>query len=254
MKPTSTLLAFIFLFICSANVFASAKQVITIAKPEQAYPPYHYLENGKVAGLVPDIIEATAKAIGNIEIDYQVMPWKRMFELAKQGEIDAIMPINLNTERQTYLNFVELPVIYERMNFVSTTAFDIEFDGDLSKLTEYEVAGIAGYYYGEAYSAENFNTIELPNEETQVKMLLAGRFPLALMDANIIPYYINYLGGEKEFKIKVLEPHLYRAGLHLAFAKQGNFPTLNEQFNRALITLKDSDAYQRILNTHLTTH
>ncbi|MFD2168262.1 substrate-binding periplasmic protein [Thalassotalea euphylliae] len=250
-------LVFILVLLGSATAVAqqlsNAPVTITIAKPEQAYPPYHWLEDGEVKGLVPDIIAATSKAIGNVKVEYKVMPWKRMFELAKSGTIDAIMPINLNAERQYYLNFVSEPLIMERMNFVTTNAFDVDFSGNLNDISQFDVAGIAGYYYGEAYQAAKFNTIELPNEETQVKMLLAGRFPLALLDINILPFYINKLGGEKEHQVKVLEPHLYEAALHLAFAKNGKHALQAETFSQALVKLKSSEQYQDILSTHLTT-
>ncbi|NMP33314.1 transporter substrate-binding domain-containing protein [Thalassotalea sp. M1531] len=253
MKFALALLLIFFSFY-SVNLKAEQASVITlnIAKPEQAYPPYHWLENGEVKGLLPDIIAATTRLMGNVEVNYVVMPWKRMFELANKGDIDAIMPINKNSERQNYLNFVEQPLIMERMNFVSTTAFNIEFSGDLSTLSNYDVAGIAGYYYGEAYSSSNLNTIELPNEETQVKMLLAGRFPLAILDTNVLPYYINKLGGEKAYKVTILSPPLYEASLHLAFAKKGRYGSQAQPFNEALINLKNTFKYHDIIKTYLT--
>ncbi|REL36361.1 substrate-binding periplasmic protein [Thalassotalea euphylliae] len=226
---------------------------INIANPMQAYPPYHWLENGEIKGLVPDIIEAAAKLVGeDVEINYVPVPWLRMFSLAENGDIDAIFPVSFNQERAKYLNFVPESIVMERMNLVSSSAFDISFSGDLTTLANYKVAGIIGYYYGEAYTNANLETLALANEEQQVEMLLGGQAPLALMDANILPYYINKLGGEREHRIKVLEPHLYEAPLHLAFAKNGRYPALVERFNSALAKLKSTPDYQNILQTYLS--
>lgn len=245
----ATILALVFIFPAQAQ---TEQITLNIAKPSQAYPPYHWKDEEQVTGLVPDIINEIANNIGNIKINYVIMPWKRMFELAKAGKIDAIMPISKNPQRESYLNFINEPLILEKMSFVSSTAFDITFDGDINKLSKFEVAGIAGYYYGEAYEAANFTTIELPNEETQIRMLLAGRFPLALLDMNIIPHYVNKLGGEKPYAIKLLKPHLYEAGLHLAFSKSSKHAGLAQKFSLTLQQLKQTDKYQKILQKYLT--
>lgn len=225
--------------------------VINIAKPAQTYPPYHWQQGDEIVGLVPEVINEISTEIGNIKINYVIVPWKRMFEFAKTGKIDAIMPINKTADRETYLNYVDEPLIMEQMSLVTSSAFNIEFNGDINSLTEYEVAGIAGYYYGDAYEAADFKTIELPNEETQVRMLLAGRFPLALLDTNILPYYIKELGGEKPYRLKALKPHLYEAGLHLAFSKKSKHAAIAQKFSTALNKIKSTDTYQKILQKYL---
>lgn len=243
-----------FLLICFSHWAKADESVITftIAKPAQAYPPYHWQGESKTEGLIPEIIEAMLKRSENLKVKYINVPWKRMFELARAGEVDAIMPINRNTEREAYLSFVAEPLINERMNFISSNAFNIEFDGDINKLAQHQVAGIAGYYYGEAYNAANFETIELPNEETQVRMLTAGRFPLALMDANVLPHYLNKAGEAPEYEIKVLQPPLYEAGLHLAFSQNSKHAYLTETLVEHLLNLKQSPEYQAILARHLS--
>ena len=227
--------------------------IINIANPIQAYPPYHWLENGEIKGLVPDILEAAAAIAGdNIEINYVPVPWLRMFSLAENGDIDAILPVSFNQERANYLHFVPESIVMERMNLVSSSAFNINFNGDLTELSGYQVAGITGYYYGEAYTKANLETLALANEEEQVEMLLAGKAPLALMDTNILPFYVNKLGGERKHQIRILEPHLYEAPLHLAFAKKGRYPEFVDRFNIALAKLKSTPDYQNILQTYLS--
>ena len=257
-RLTALFITLLLILPLSGKLFAQEKIIINIAKPSQAYPPYHWTEQGQVIGLVPEIIEAAVKELPHIEVNYVQIPWQRMFEQARKGEIDAIMPISHNFERQQYLDFVSEPLIMERINFVTNTKYNLQFDGDLSKLVNYDIAGIAGYYYGEAVEKHEFNVVELPNEETQIKMLIAGRFPLALLDANVLPFYLKKL-GQGEYTLKVLSPHLSEAGLHLAFSKtdintnknkQLNYKKLAKQFSHALEKLKSSGTYQAILQKY----
>ena len=172
-----------------------------------------------------------------------------MFELAKNGEITAVMPININDERQAYLDFSDEAIIQERMSFITSSHFDINYSGDLTELTKYQVAGISGYYYGEAFAQHSFEVIEVPNEEAQVKMLLAGRFPLALIDTIVLSHYIQQ-HDNNNIKLKPLEPHLYKAGLHLAFAKSGKSKRLATLFSEKLSLFKSTLQYQQILQKY----
>jgi len=238
----------------SVNAEQLNTTTINVTKPIQAYPPYHWIENGEIKGIFPEIINEVAKIMGNFNVNYVVVPWKRMFELAKKGEVDAIMPININKERQAYLHFVKEALIMERMNFVTTDAFNIKYQGDLQDLANYDIAAISGYYYGENYATANLNSVALPNEETQIKMLLAGRFPVAILDTNILPYYINKFGNNSKNKIIILKPHINETALHIAFSKKSVHSDLYNQFNHALNKLKQSNKYKEILDSYLASN
>ena len=72
---------------------------------EQYWPPYNFNENGVPKGFVIDYMNLIAKKL-NIQVKYITGPsWNEFMEMLKIDQLDAIINIAKNDEREKFFNF-----------------------------------------------------------------------------------------------------------------------------------------------------
>lgn len=241
--------AVLFSYSLTANAFEI--QTLTIARPLQNYPPYHWIENGVVKGILPDVI-AEAAALTNIQrVTYKSVPWRRMLELGKTGKVKAVFPLNFTEERQMYFEYVKEPIAYEAISFAKLKSTKVEFTS--SSASQFKVGTVSGYYYIDAIEKLQLNKLEVPNESIQIKLLFSKRADFILIDTNVVNYYQNLPKTRENLyhDIMSVEPSFEKTPLHIAFSKVLNNSMMVENLSEALKQLKTSGRYQKILAKYI---
>lgn len=96
---------FLSLLLCSS---ALAKEPIPISMVgDSNYPPYSYLEKGKLVGIYPDLIRAIDKKMNDYSINMEGLPWKRALLKVKNGEVPFVFPPYLRPKERPYLRYSE---------------------------------------------------------------------------------------------------------------------------------------------------
>jgi len=96
---------FIILFslLCS---LAIAKEPIPVAiVGDSNYPPYSYLEKGRLVGIYPDLIRAIDKKMEDYAITIEGLPWKRALLKVENGEVPFVFPPYLRPKGRPYLRY-----------------------------------------------------------------------------------------------------------------------------------------------------
>lgn len=87
-------------FICSfstSSIFAQTK--LKIATLE--YRPQIFYENNVITGICYDIIIEMAKR-AEIQVDVEILPWKRALAMVERGKVDAVFPAGKTPEREKF--------------------------------------------------------------------------------------------------------------------------------------------------------
>ncbi len=87
----------------SAADGADCSKVVFSANPN--YPPFHWVEDGKLVGAS---IELTERIFGELGIRSEAQylgPWNRVLRAAEQGKIDMVAALKPTSERERYLLF-----------------------------------------------------------------------------------------------------------------------------------------------------
>lgn len=94
---------FILLLQIGIKAFAQDVKVVTILA-DDAYPPYSYVEDGKLKGIYIEFIRLAAKSLKPYyEINIQAIPWKRGLSEVRQGHAFAIVPPYKHIESRPYI-------------------------------------------------------------------------------------------------------------------------------------------------------
>ena len=80
------------------------------------------------------MIGEAAKLIGIHKITYRQYPWKRMLKNAKDGHVDAVMPVFNTPERSKYLVFTKEALAFETNVFFTLKGSDIRYSGALYRI------------------------------------------------------------------------------------------------------------------------
>lgn len=96
-------IVFLALALLALTAGANAKVTLEVGVYENK-PLIFTGDDGRVAGLFPDILEPIAKKQG-WDIAYRRAPWDQLLHMVRQGEIDLLPAIAYSTERAEWLSF-----------------------------------------------------------------------------------------------------------------------------------------------------
>ncbi len=122
--------------------YALAEKLV-IATTE--WPPYVFMENGKLTGIDVEIIQEVCKRNG-IESDIQMVPWKRALKEVEEGRMDAIFAPIYTEERAKFLYYPTEPLNIEQNVFLSLKGSGVKAF-KLDELKDKSVGLVRGYKF-----------------------------------------------------------------------------------------------------------
>ncbi len=112
---------------------------------DDKYAPVVFLQDGKPAGFLVDILRR-AEALTGDRYEIELVPWKRAFELAKRGD-GGLMGVSWTAERAEWFDY-SAPLFNDDIHVVTlkSKAFKLTQLADLKGKT---LGGVTGASYGD---------------------------------------------------------------------------------------------------------
>ncbi|WP_250659263.1 substrate-binding periplasmic protein [Alkalimarinus coralli] len=159
------------------------------------FPPFKYVEDGKVVGSDTEIVIEVLKQMG-YQADIYSHPWKRILTEAKSGKYALIYTFTRNEEREKYFYFSD-PISAIRDVFFKQADRAIQWD-TLDDLRPFIVSASEGYNYHESFNNAAKEgvfkvswTLGHEPELTHLKLLKAGRVDLAICEVSVCQFLIR---------------------------------------------------------------
>lgn len=239
-----TILVVLILLTVTTSVQAE-KLVIGISA---GYPPYYYKTDDILTGFCIDTINAVAREIG-IDVEYKEYPWKRLIMSAQNSDVDAIMPLFKNEEREHFLIFKGLELAYEANYFFTRPDSPISFNGNLDDLKQYQIGVVGGYSYGKKFDNFDFPNKKITRDDKHlIKMFMHNRFELGVGNRSVVQYYAGLCGIDES--IQFLEPPITKEILYLGFVKKRNTIQLAKRFAKSLQGFQKTAEYQQLIDKY----
>jgi polar amino acid transport system substrate-binding protein len=237
MKIAVTIITLI-LLVCMN--LARAEELLIIGRSEEDSPPYYFGNEG----FCVEVINAVSKSL-NFKVEYRKRPWARMMLEAKNGNVDAIMPIYKTAEREEFLLFPPSEIAFDLMGMFYRTSLANEHTSSNLMLQTHRVGVIRGFSYGaEIDSMTQLERDFSSDERNMVLRFKAGRFDLGLGNPIVIGHYGRELVIDKD--IFFTKPLLLKSPMYLGFSKQGKNATFFALFSEELAAFKQSEAYKEL--------
>lgn len=236
------------IFICSWTVIAWSTTDEIIVGVSTGYPPYYYEHDGEFTGVCIELINNVAQSL-NLKIIYKKYPWKRLLSSAEHGYVDAIMPLFKTTEREQFLYFSNLDLLYEENSFFTWNEKEIHFDGNLENITPYTVGVVSDYSYGDKFDHfESLNKVTTRDDKHLIEMFTHNRFEIGVGNKDVILF--NAKSKNISQKIKFLTPYITKKPLYIGFSKEKKHSVLAGKFADVLQQFKSTSKYQEILKKY----
>lgn len=228
--------------------YAQKLQVVT-----EEFPPYNYLENGRVVGLSTEVVRTVFSEL-NLEMEIQVLPWARAYQKAQTAPNTLIYTIGKTPERETLFQWVGVIAPSKSYLFALKNRDDIELNL-LNDAKRFRVGAVRRSIRSQYLLKEGFTMGENLEINTSYKanflMLYNNRIDLWAMNEFTAYFIVKQAGYNPQSLLKkafFLKP-LSETEYHMAFSPQTP-TTLVQQFREALAKVKTQAFYQQIQNKY----
>lgn len=220
----------------------ATKEKKLVVGTDGVFPPFGYMENGKVVGFDMDLISEIVKGLG-YQVEFKVQPFDGLISSLKAGKLDVIASgMSATEERKQSVDFTDeyfkSKQVYLRKKGNNSINSKESLNGkkvavQLGTIQEMEAKKIKG-------------AIVVPNETpaTIIMDLNAGKNDAVILEDIVALQYVKNNPG-----IEIFYKENLPAGMAFAFDK-GKNPELVKQFNEQLKKLKENGKYDELLKKY----
>jgi len=207
------------------------------------WAPYIYWHDGQPKGSDYEVANEVLKRLG-IDVDWQLLPWKRCLAMVEQGQADGVLDIFQADSRKSFMFYPDEPL--SNVEFVlfqnNARPHAVERLEDLAGLT---IGTSPGYTYSPAFTESPlFRREPAPTLEANFGKLMLGRIDLLVTDRRAGRQLRRQLGLEQH--IQELPPVIGRHSQYLGLAHKPGRERLAQAFADELRRFKQDPAYAAI--------
>lgn len=216
-----------------------------------AYPPFMWRDGSRIVGVGTDLTVIILSRLNQPYENRYVGPWKRVKENARLGEVDLVVGIYRNPEREAYLDFSE-PYCDD-----PTSIFTLK-EKTFSMGSRQDLVPLRGVTrFGESYGAslDRFIAAELKMSRVYSTDEMFDRLFTGKVDYLLFGYYpTRILSIRKGFedRIAVVEKNLAVENIHLAISKQSRYRKLLPDINQLLRKLRSDGTIEALIQKHMS--
>ena len=214
----------------SSPAFAAEKMKIVYF---DSYPPRSWQQDGKMTGILVDIIDEALQQRLGIPLQHEGYPWARAQALVETGLADAFITVPTKT-RRAYTEVSSEPVIQFNL-YIATGKNNpklplLQKVNTIEELKPFRIVD----YFGNGFAKkrlQGFDVEWLPNIDTIYPFLAAGKADLMLISDGGV-YNMEKLGYRDQFI--VLPQVLHSLSFHLCVGKQSPFTRILPDADKVL--------------------
>ncbi len=232
------------LLIVSVTAASSEKSKIVLGAFE--WPPY-FSEKLPGGGFVTEITYAAFARVG-YDLKVKFLPFARMIQQVKQGEVQGALGIFHSKQRSEFMAYSE-PVYNSEVVFFCRREKPIKVS-ELESLSQYEIGVLRGGLTAKMLAEQGLKLSPVNNIDTNLRKLLRSRVDLVASDKLNFQYLLKQHYPLQRAEIITLLPSIKTYGIYNTISKKIAYQQIIADFNRGLQLLKDDGSYLRILQKH----
>jgi polar amino acid transport system substrate-binding protein len=223
-----------------APTLSSAETLTVLAGPIEPYA----IEKGDRPGAMVEILNEMAKRAG-VQVNIKYEPWGRAQADTQAGKEVAIIPLTRTPEREAKYAWL-VPLLSDEL-YLHATHKDLDIS-KLDKARALSVATLRSTPQEDVLKQAGIPKLELTSDEdTNAKMLKAGRVDAWFTRGMVAPFAYTKIGGDATTLMRGSEtttPPMYLGG-SLDFPKE-----LAAKLNKAFDAMKADGSYDKIVKSY----
>ena len=227
----------------------SAQQTLTMVS--DPWPPYVQGELGTTAdsGIAVELVTEIFNRIDKVDLQIQVIPWKRALLEVERGFYDGI-PLLLKTpERENYLTYSIPMFVGKNLAWSLENKSGEYFEWqELDDFSGRRIGIIQDYSYGKSLDQRiaegTLDVVAVPSVSHMFDMLVNGRIDIALANDAVGVRMVSKYPGVKIWSAKQpTDLDIY----HLALSRKSAFVHLMPRINEIIRELQDNGFIERLI-------
>lgn len=217
------------------------------------YEPFIIYDSEKdiVEGIDIDMINKIYCEAG-YQVEYKMVPWETSIVMARKGLVDILPTIEINEEREEFLDFSINYRDESKYNFYTSMDNNISID-NIDDLKGKRVGVLTGYnYYAEFDQNTSFERDFSFKEEIMFQKLLKGQIDVVVLNSysgNYLIKKLNLIDKVKEENYKYAQPDTTES--RIGFVKAKNNKHLIDLFNKRFLELEEEGTIKKITEKYL---
>jgi ABC-type amino acid transport substrate-binding protein len=188
---------FLFLFFLTKVVFLGAQTIDDLRFWTEEFPPYNYVENGKLKG---QSVELLAKVLLRLHsrqslADVQVLPWARAYQKLLDTKNAVLFTMTKTPERAPLFYWVG-PISRSKNVLIALKSRKLNLEGPLER-SGLRFGAVRDDAAGQILLSEGVpaSSVDLTTRADQsLKMLVAGRIDVFAFDETVAHWWMHRLG------------------------------------------------------------
>ena len=220
---------------CSPFIYAKGcNDKTAVISAGSTYPPLSWRHNGKLTGASIELIKNIFAELGIEAMPDAGGPWKRVVLRAQKGQLDMLVGVRRNKDREKFLSFIEPPISPAAQSiFVRKDDMD-SYDNwsDLKKKTGSTTLGVSFGPEFDAFSKEHLYIEQVRSIEQNFKKLLKKRVDYIL--GPLLPTLLYMEKNDYRYKIKPIRKPLLIIDEFVAFSNNSDCKQHIEYFKKRI--------------------
>lgn len=189
--------------VLAASMSVAAKTDITIYG-DDSYPPYSYMENGRLTGIYTVILDKVFAQMPEYNVTLKGTPWKRGLSEIESGKMFALYPPYKRPELRPYMEY-DVPILDEKLVVVCQQSVVSNprpnWPADYMGLTIGNNSGFSagGDEFNAAVKSGKIKLSETKGTPKNLLKLIAGRVDCYMNDALSIQWELKKLKNEGKY-------------------------------------------------------
>lgn len=244
MKKNKALAVALFISLFFSWATAALAEDLKIMTEE--YPPFNYMENGKLTGLATDVVLELAKKVGN-STNIELLPWARAYGTIQKEDGLILYSMTRTEARESLFKWVG-PVASNKWVLFAKKGSGLSL-GSLDDAKKVKSIGTYKDDAAETFLKENgfTNLDSVIDDELNVPKLMAGRIELWIV-GELQGIYKAKMKGVADQLEKVLD--VKDTQLYIAFSK--NTPDdVIAKWQAAMDEMKADGSYDALVKKYM---
>jgi polar amino acid transport system substrate-binding protein len=235
--------AILFFFLLLPSVVIAAEPMRFVYYDD--YRPRSWSDNGRMRGILVDIIDEAIGTRLGIPVAHSGYPWKRAQYMVKNGMADALVTLPTQ-ERYSYTVVGEEPVIVFTLNIVTRRNHpkmkDLEYVTTIEQLKDYSIVDYLGNGWAKS-NLKNMNIHWVSNIDSIFRFLSNGRADIAIASKFTI-FIMHHQGYASQ--LRVLPNKLSSVSFHVCVGKHSVYIDRINDIDKVLREMRTDGTIDRI--------
>ena len=213
------------------------------------FPPFQWVDGGKVTGIDADIMREVCRRLG-IGLKFQVMPWKSALKSADDGNVSGLVAALYNEKRAEYLYYTKENLHIQKNIIMIRKGNSIKIKG-FDDLRNKKTGVVRDFSYGPEFDNIRGLDKEICGDQKElVRMLAAGRVDAAMGSEMPLMFNARQLGLQNELEVAYVVTE-YSAYTVFSKASGEKGELLARKFDTVLREIKKEGLDRKIIDKYI---